>query len=281
LESISGSEYLLTYWTSTKHDTSAYRTGVADGLRRLARDEKHDEKRKAEIKEVRLLEEKREQELEEQKKRLDRLVDPVLPERLPKKEEPTELKVKLKEASSSKVKIEEVEDEDMSNAPADHDPGNSGFFLPILSLETSNDGNDSDSGSAGPPEQSEFKAADFDDDNDAFGFDFLTEPAKPSVTYFDRVKMPPSLPPPAQPAIKEEEEESGWGSVSQLEIFRETSVALGNEYLKSQGIKVGKGKKRAELKFKDPQATERYREGKKDAEKIDVRGRRIKGVDED
>ena len=93
--------------------------------------------------------------------------------------------------------------------------------------------------------------------------------------------MPPPPPPLLAKEETVEEEESQWGSVNQLVAFRETSVAVGEEYLKSQGIKLGKRRAAPKLEIKDREAREMYIQGVKDAKKIDVRGRRLKGAEQD
>ena len=88
--------------------------------------------------------------------------------------------------------------------------------------------------------------------------------------------------PPPEPTVKPEpEEDSPWSSVGQLIAFRESSIALGDEYLKKEGIKLYKGRKVQPLQFKEPNSRELYNRGKKDAEKIDVRQKQLKDADMD
>lgn len=93
---------------------------------------------------------------------------------------------------------------------------------------------------------------------------------------------PPPPPPPAQqPATREVVEEPQWKSAGQLVTFRETSVAIADDYLKQQNIKLVSGSKRPDLGARGPQEWAIYKQGKEDAKKIDVKRRRIKGKEDD
>ena len=79
----------------------------------------------------------------------------------------------------------------------------------------------------------------------------------------------PSPPPPL--LAKEEtieEEESQWGSANQLGAAREISVVVGEEYLKYQGIRLGKFHAAPKLEIKDWEAHEMYIQGVKDAKSM-------------
>lgn len=71
-----------------------------------------------------------------------------------------------------------------------------------------------------------------------------------------------------------------WSSVGQLIAFRETSVAIAEDYLKTQGIKLSN---RASTAFtiKNAEASNLYRKGKEDAKKIDVKRKLLKDAEDD
>jgi len=52
-------------------------------------------------------------------------------------------------------------------------------------------------------------------------------------------------------------------------------------YIEQRGIKLHKGPKRTGPNLDDAQAREVYKQGERDAQKIDVKRKRIKNVDED
>ena len=58
------------------------------------------------------------------------------------------------------------------------------------------------------------------------------------------------------------------GSANQLVAVRETSVAVGEEYLKSQGIRLGKFHAAPKLEIKDWEAHEMYIQDVKDAKSM-------------
>jgi hypothetical protein len=271
---------------------SAYKTGVAQGLVRLAKEEKAEEKRKAVVHERRLLEQKRKEEEEDDQKRLERLKDPANAEaeRRPKVEvldddinlndpPPEDSADVMSEPAvdNMKVKLEEVEDQDQPrlHAFADKEPATD-LERSVSPVNTDADDKDGFYGDM-------LARADFDDsDSDDSLLDLdLSEPRVKHRSPSPLISMPP---PPLPLSVKTEvaeEEESQWGSVNQLVAFRESSVAVGEEYLKSQGIKLGKRRAAPKLELKDWEAHEMYNQGVKDAKKIDVRGRRLKGAEED
>jgi hypothetical protein len=179
-------------------------------------------------------------------------------------------------AESTKVKLEEIEDEDQ---PLHHPFAEPETFYNIRRSASPRYIDDGDElygcGLA---------TADFDDD-DNDDDDLLdlnsAEPRVKQRSPSPSVLMPPPPPPLPEKTDAAEEEESQWGSLNQLVAFRETSVAVGEEYLKSQGIKLGKHRAAPELEIKDWEAREMYNQGIKDAKKIDVRGRRLKGAEQD
>jgi hypothetical protein len=255
--------------------------GVADGLRRLAKKEKMQERDNAVAHERRLLEARKKEEVEEDNRRLDRLKEPkaepdIQDETLP------EAKAEEKHEQTSidqdrHVKIEVVDDEDMpppppplwpresinkgeSDTPAEFSMGHgdSGFW---------GNGNDSDD-----DDDDDDSAADFDD-NDAIDFGAIDSKVFPTPSSPGTSK---TTQPSSSISKAPKEEDSTWKSVHQLTTFRETSVAVADDYLKTQGIKLSK---KAALKFelKDKRS---YRQGIEDAAKIDVRRRRLKGADD-
>nr|GAT56339.1 predicted protein [Mycena chlorophos] len=239
-------------------------------------------------KELALLKQRQEQEAAEDKSRLERLRE------LPAPDVKAEIKEEEKPAVlDRRVKVEEVEDEDSfkplssPESPSIADPspfvvsGNS--FLPFepspFAAQFNNYGRDYDDDNEPyiPPvtvEDADFDAADTLDD---FDVDAELEKAKA------RTAMPPppppaprkaSTPPPLVPKKEEDDDESPWTSVQQLVQFRETSIAIGDDFIKKQGIKLVTAKKRKPLEFKDPRSASSYLQGREDARSIDVHGRR-------
>ncbi|KAF7315621.1 DUF2786 domain-containing protein [Mycena indigotica] len=235
---------------------NCYCSGVASGLQKMAREDKEKDKQRAVKKELALIKAREAEEAAEDKSRLDRL-------KAPKEEEvkPT--------PRDRKVKVEEVEDEDSLKPKVES--------VTIAQPDDSHDYDDDDYGIGAPVYETvgaDFDAA--DDVNNLLDLDAELERSKTR----DRTKR--SMPPPPPPVIKKEEpeeEESPWNSVSQLIQFRETSIAIGDDYLKKEGIKLRKGRKLQPLEFKDSRSSASYNRGREDARKIDVRQRQIKDVD--
>lgn len=174
----------------------------------------------------------------------------------------------------TKVKLEEVEDEDQPNL---------GSFTQSSSssgLETSQP-KDEDADDGFRATGDIFASADFVDSDDENDVPFDAPHSQSDSDDDAGSSTPPSMLPPPVPRFKKEEDETQWGSVNQLVAFRETSVAVGDEYLKSQGIELSKGRSTRPVEFKDWEAKEMYYQGVRDAKKIDVRGRRLMGAEQD
>ncbi|KAJ6593953.1 hypothetical protein B0H19DRAFT_42762 [Mycena capillaripes] len=255
------------------HAKNCYRTGVAHGLYEMAKKEKEQDKERAQKKEQALLKTRQEQEAAEDKARLDRLEGPEEVEI--KAEEPM---VDLKPEPDRSVKIEEVDDDDDFG-------GQRSFDQADWRSESKPQEDDADlpppvfGGGFGAV------APDFNDEDNHEDLLDLDAP-KPKVKRSESagpslgsMGPPASVVPLAEQNLKEEpEDDSPWSSVGQLVAFRESSIAIGDDYLKSQGIKLVKGRKRKGLEFKDSDARRIYKRGKKDAETIDVRQKRVKDV---
>ncbi|TCD71482.1 hypothetical protein EIP91_008862 [Steccherinum ochraceum] len=277
---------------------NTYRRGIGDGLYSLAKKEKKEEhQRTLKMEKQKLLDAKREEEQEDQR-RLERLKDPKIeqPDASPEKGSPKK---------DVFVKIEEVEDEDLvkSSSAAGNKPLKAETILePVESTRDSLDPNtemrsnegssseddddDDDSGGGGneffdpfdpfedtPEVQPDFRDSDSDDDM------YLNpEELKPHVQLPEPSIAPEPVPQPAQP-VKKEEEDASWRSVQQLVQFRATSIAIADDFLKEQGVKLKKGRKdRFQLQHGEWTI---YNQGREDAKKIDVKRRRIKGAEED
>ncbi|KAJ7096269.1 hypothetical protein C8R44DRAFT_812580 [Mycena epipterygia] len=251
------------------HAKNCYRTGVAHGLYHMATKEKEQDKQRAVKKEQALLKARQDQEAAEDRSREDRLKGPEAKIAGPSSE--VKIKSEDKPELDRRVKIEEVDDDE------DFGGGHSTF-------------DQSDWMPATEPTFMDFVnaaavKADFNDsDNDEDLLDLDAE--KPTLKRSQSVA--PSMPPPAsviplaEQKVKEEtEDDSPWSSVGQLVAFRETSIAIGDDYLKTQGIKLRMGRKHKALEFKDSDARRIYKRGKQDAEKIDVRQKRLKDVEMD
>lgn len=212
----------------------------------------------------------------------------------------------------TRVKIEEVEDEDpfLPRQNTDIVPGGESAKTEHIDAEVSMDDlevEDIDSGDEntnypgledhGNDQSYDEIKADFNNSDDEL--DFLNDPL---LDNFPPVQPNPSaapagfmLPPPlpgslssatlGQPSsshgqeLKKDEDrdsEPQWKSAGQLTAFRETSVAIADDYLKQQKIKLGKGRKLPGVSVKDRKEREIYNQGREDAKKIDVKRRRLK-----
>lgn len=248
---------------------SAYRRGVAKGLIKVAKEEKKSESKMAEVRERQLLEAKKKEEAKDEQRRLVRLHGPKpSQEAQPKGEEqPTMVK---QETEDGRVELEEVEDEDtVLRQPIQDNAANleGRAVFEFTKEELDNDYVPEDIGLG---EEETYLRADFGQDSDDDGND--------NGYHGQRTKSEEAMPPPAISSVKEEpekeEEDVQWSSINQLVAFRETSVAVGNDYLKSQGITLKKGRSRPAYELKDQEAVRMWQMGQRDAKKIDVRGRK-------
>lgn len=267
---------------------------------RLAEKEKKQERKNAVTHEKRLLEARKKAELEEDVRRLDRLRQPKVEQDI--QDDKTSAKIKTEEkheqASNSvdrgqveqgcRVKVEEVDDEDMpppppplwsresvtkveSDAVPEFPMTNGGGYDASL-----DNGDDTDSDNEFPDFM---PAPDFNDD-DTMDFEALDSKVFPTPSGSGTHEtMQPSSSQINAKAPKEEEDDSPWKSVGQLIAFRESSIAIADDYLKTQGIKLSKhAASRFSLKDRDSERS--YRQGVEDAAKIDVRRRRLKGAED-
>ncbi|KAJ6625595.1 hypothetical protein B0H10DRAFT_620695 [Mycena sp. CBHHK59/15] len=265
------------------HAKNCYRMGVATGLHKMAKKEKADDEKNAVKKEQALLKALQEQEAAEDKSREERLKVPETgtiagpSEAEVKTEEST---VEVKSEPDRRVKIEEVEDEDFTGSR----PFDEADWMPHTNTEHHDDDVED------RPALRGFDAIapdfnDSDNEEDLLDLDAANPKLKKSASV--RPSLGPMAPPTsitrlAEQKVKEEPEfDSPWSSVGQLVAFRESSIAIGNEYLKTQGVKLAKGRKRKALEFKGSDARRLYQQGKRDAEKIDVRQKRLKDVEMD
>ncbi|KAJ7462360.1 hypothetical protein B0H11DRAFT_2241487 [Mycena galericulata] len=250
------------------HAKNCYRTGVARGLYEMAKKEKKQDQERAERKERALLRARQDEEASEDRSRVERLKGPeggVEPEVKIKTEE---TKIDVKPEPDRRVKIEEVDDDDdFGGQPA--------FEYP----------EDTDGIEAGSFHDVKPDFNDEDNVDDLLDLDAEKPKLKrpPSVgPSFGSMDPPASVVPLAEQKVKDEpEDDSPWSSVGQLVAFRATSIAIGDEYLKTQGVKLRKSRKRKALEFKDSDAHKIYKRGKQDAKKIDVRQRRLRDVEMD
>lgn len=230
----------------------------------MAKKEKAQDKERAQKKEQALLRARQEQEAIEDKARLDRLEGPE--DVNIKAEEP---EVVVKPELDRRVKMEEVDDDDdiggqraFDQAGWTEEDERREVFLETL-REARADFNDEDDHE---------NLLDLDAEKPKLKRSESTGPSLGSMG------PPVSAVPLAEQKVKEEEDDSPWSSVGQLVAFREQSIAVGDEYLKSQGVKLVKGRKHKALEFKDSDARKLYLRGKKDAQNIDVRQKRVKDV---
>ncbi|KAF8572681.1 hypothetical protein K439DRAFT_1625602, partial [Ramaria rubella] len=253
---------------------NAYCHGVADGLKRLARDEKKEENRLAAQKEAMRLESARAAETEERMQAIRRLVGSDIKI---KEEESCELgsvkkettgsihldlggaegsnKMWAKKEESMHVKIEEVPDEDA---------------LPGLSMLTSQ------------PSEREDRDSDSDDDftdtsshtKDQFEVEADFQDRDDGVVDWMQQDL-------GSASVKQEEEEPAtWSSTQQLMLFRNNASSIAENYLNQQKIKLYKRRAGQRPKLKDEQNRMVYDEGCRDAKNIDVKRKRIKDVED-
>jgi hypothetical protein len=127
----------------------------------------------------------------------------------------------------------------------------------------------------------------FDDhgiDSDSDNFERTRCPPKPGPSSTKIMPPPASTQPLAEQGTKEKptddaEIDSPWDSRNQLVAFRETSLAIADDFLKSEGIEL-ESEGRRPFRYTE-QGKKFFKLGKTDARKIDVRRKRIKYVDDD
>ncbi|KAF8588099.1 hypothetical protein K439DRAFT_1613849 [Ramaria rubella] len=257
-----------------RSEKNAYCHGVADGLKRLARDEKKEENRLAAQKEAMRLESARAAETEERMQAIRRLVGSDIKI---KEEESCELgsvkkettgsihldlggaegsnKMWAKKEESMHVKIEEVPDEDA---------------LPGLSMLTSQ------------PSEREDRNSDSDDDftdtsshtKDQFEVEADFQDRDDGVVDWMQQDL-------GSASVKQEEEEPAtWSSTQQLMLFRNNASSIAENYLNQQKIKLYKRRAGQRPNLKDEQNRMVYDEGCRDAKNIDVKRKRIKDVED-
>jgi hypothetical protein len=134
---------------------------------------------------------------------------------------------------------------------------------------------DDSSEGGGISEQSDFLPADFRDNDDLLDLDTI----KPGVgSLFPSCPSTGTMGPPSstvpiaeQKAGKGSEDDAQWSSLGQLVAFRESSVAIAEDYLKSQGIKLTAGRRIGAFTIQNEAGRRWYRQGREDAKLINVR----------
>ena len=229
--------------------------------------------------EKRKLLEARSQEEAEEKRRLERLKDPIVEDN-----DSTDAGSSQKQGF---VKIEEVEDEDAVTLTSNRDGSTKqelpGMLKPARSTTSWSEGIDRLADEVDDDDDDDFfddpapPQPDFQDDDD---LDFNVEDVKPAAKKWEADDAASWDTAPAQ--VKKEERttpEPGWKSVQQLVQFRATSVAIADDYLKQKGVKVHL--KRTNSFTLRHGEWNIYNQGREDAKKIDVKRRRIKAMEED
>jgi hypothetical protein len=199
-------------------------------------------------------------------------------------------------SQSNKVTIEEIEDEDMVRAS----PNNDRWVIVQTSSAQSFTYDWYSSGQfhlawpfAGytfPEDTFNFDASfndhgiDFDS-SDSDDFELIRSPPKPGPSSTETMPPPASAQPLAEQGTKkqptdEPEFDSLWDSGSQLVAFRDASLAIADDFLKSEGIELDIDEGRRPFRYTE-QGKKFFKLGKTDARKIDVRRKRIKYVDDD
>ncbi|TFK54438.1 hypothetical protein OE88DRAFT_1806156 [Heliocybe sulcata] len=266
------------------HQKNLYKRGVAQGLVNLAKKEKKAEVRRAIEAEKTRLREAKKLEAKEDQRRLDRLKEPGGEVQ----EEKADRKVKLEEvedpdigpSSSSRTngvkKEEEEKEEEEEGSPPPYVPFYDDDELdmnpPMDSYADDSDGDDY---------RADFDASDdIQLDLDALESKVKNEPA-PIKASPQPLPLPRLKPEPEPKPENDLDSGPSWQSKGQLVAFRENTKSIADDYLKSQGVKLRKGRTRPGVKFKSGEDRKLWEQGKKDAEKIDVRRRRLKGAEED
>jgi hypothetical protein len=260
--------------------------GVAEGLLTMAKNEKEHEKRQAYRREQALLQSRRDAEKADELARIARLIGPA------KAEADAEVKITDQNPTPKdiRVKIVEVEDEDVKcdlakdvreqeASLSDDNPHTRTTYdqdtvldgLDDSSSDEMSDGDDS--GYVENSNEAEFLPPDFHGYDD---IDDLLDLQSSSILGPSTEPMGPI----AEQKAKQDDDSLNWNSVGQLVAFREASVAIGHDYLKSQGVKLRTARKR-KFAIKSEAGSQLYREGREDAKCIDVRRKLLKGAEDD
>lgn len=186
------------------------------------------------------------------------------------------------------VKVEEVQDDDniinhlhsdirepMPKEEPDHKPPLTGHNS-FAGGDADNSDDDNDDGDMGPPPEAGDIKADFDGNADAaelFDFENGELKFKPARTPAPQTNIASSSAP--RPASPLPDAEPTWRSAAQLVAFREASTAIADDYLRQQDIRLVQGASRPGIEYRDEQDRHVYNQGKRDAQKIDVKRRRI------
>ena len=246
---------------------SVYKNGVAEGLYALAQRECKDEERAATKVERERLEKAAAAEKAQREAELARLRDPP-----PKKEEEVKPEVPV-QAEDRKVRLEEVADVDAMPPPVSASPTykDKPTDLPKVGSPHDDDtdsDNEQDDGSflddADPVDPGDF--VDDDPVNDGMDLDDELRRAEEKVKSKrdPSPQLPPPPPPPPEPVVKKEDDDepgAGWASAQQLVQFRQNAENIADQFLKERGKKLGKGRKRAPVQFKDETARKAYYQG--------------------
>ena len=228
---------------------NSYREGVARGLYNAAKANREAEEQAAAETYKKTMADRLVKEEENAQRLLARLGDPAPVPRDPITVKDEELPVKLEPMDG--VKVEEVEDEDILNARR-AEPESGPFTPPKVEDDDNIRGSD-------------FGDEDVAPDFDGSDSDVDAEPARPLTL---------NQAAPDTESVKKEEEQDDdhtWGSSLQLVQFRKNAEAIADDFIKSEGLKLRKGRKRKANK-RDRDA---YNKGKEDSKKIDVKRRRL------
>lgn len=242
--------------------TSNYCNGIADGLKRMAKDERKLERKlaiQAEKERLRLADAAEKAARDDELARLNRSVT-GLDEKKAKVEDAGDTDVGSKDDVDRKPKVEDLKDLEASDNDDTDDE-----------VDDSTDGSASHHGGQ----------ADFDDGDDVDNLLDL-DAAEPKVN-------PAAVKP--EPNVKVEVEDGDvWKTEGQLIQFRKDAESIADQYLAENKVKLGKGRKFGDFKFDrnayeqgkpiwDLAAISEPRLGKRDARKIDVKQKRIEGAE--
>jgi len=264
---------------------------VADGLGELAEKERKEEKENALRKEQALLEARRKAEDEDDRSRIERLHGVNNGMDIETKTEEDGCRISAlnakvgvyaegegssKKEEKNRVTIEVIDDEDMPHAQCNV----SGW---PDSDESAADHNDLNCDSAADHDDPDCDFVDWSDSDDDYSPSYLEHSAPPRPGSSSDLMPPPISTKPlseqqADGSSADPDQDSPWNSVGQLVAFRESSVAIAEDFLKSEGIRLGHARSLPQFYLDGDEARTLYEQGQKDAEKIDVRRKRIKGV---
>ena len=278
---------LISEWARPLKGKNCYCLGAAKQLRRMAEAEKSEEETQAKKAESDAISARMAQEAAEEKARLARL-NPV-PDSQDQPSSPNLLNGEngvitldreddFSSGDSPDSKLLWVEKADFNDsgdeeAEADEDDSDDNRMEADFTIE---DQDMEDVGGESYEEASMMNQAEFLISNPLGEMYGVSRPTSPGISHPDPAKDNAADTEQRSSGMADPETglDQNWASQMQLTIFRANAIKIADEYLKDQGVTLGKpGRRRKNYDIKDVEA---YQRGERDGEKIDVHQRRIK-----